>query len=552
MNVEEKSCLLASLIIICSITCDSLTSVDLLPFDSSAPSSMRSTSIILVLILASPAIKNVNVVDQRTVVVILLAITSFWGLHRASSASRATDAIFVVTTLLGTVYVTKNNGIEHKKIRPDSNSSVPTMTALCGSLFAYNGLRGLRSAFTSAHVAADFVTEFDSVHGLQLTRGEAAASMATTLPLAFAHSVSLCVGLLISVRDDKKQVSDEICGYGLVILVASVWALLGQSKVIDELPAIFGPNACRGGVDVCLHSAVARRLVMVNGSPASAFLAGLGAVCFARVETKIKANDILKTQGVGNAFGILVVGTWSIFAYSNFAGSEWHTDVVLIIAMVSVFISATSYLLVGTCLYATCMAFEQLRLLQNYGASQVFVHLTHTTLFLSISLHFIWILLGLVTISIASCNRELREDSRIYQWMSVTSSIGSSITFGLFIASSLLLAASNGNLPQEDDVFRGGSAARSMVAFVLDHFVPFLSWVPIISSQRHSLVRFQFPSLLRLAWVAALPVNVVVYFVVLGFLEKSAPSVFIIDTLPTMAASFAALTAWAAASEVLS
>eukprot|EP00966_Prymnesium_polylepis_P314382 7264765-Prymnesium_polylepis.1 len=92
---------------------------------------------------------------------------------------------------------------------------------------------------------------------------------------------------------------------------------------------------------------------------------------------------------------------------------------------------------------------------------------------------------------------------------------------------------------------RDGSGSRTMIAYVLCHFVPFFAWMPLYVCRCEVQL---LDSYLRVcAWLLAAPLDVLVYAVVLGFLGNNAPSLAIVDVVPSFVVGASGMTAWAAA-----
>ena len=554
--VVEPHVLCCVAILACTVGCDALTALDPQSEHVDAPSSLRVSSLVLVAILASPVLKGVNLVDQRVFVGLVLAVFSFWGLHEASEDTRSGDCLFVAVTTLAVIYIMHQGGIETERVRPDSQRDKPhrrqSMTALCGALFFYSGLRGLRAALVSSSAASEYKVEYQSLNGATTTSGYAVSFTDTTFPLGFAHGVCVGIGALISLHDEARIVGSSAIAYevgasGIAVLVAANWAFIGTATQMEALLVLYGPGACKGDMSVCYESARARRFVFSNNNSASAWLAGLAALVFSFsiqttcVETPLRGARTLRRQGVGFLLAALVVSVFAVFEYSRFEGVGYHTDIVLLVSMMAVFVSATSDTLAGSILYAAAMTYEQVYLLNAIGPSQVFVHLTHVTLFGSLALLWTWVACATVK-ELVECGFTIKEDSLINRALGTLATAGTSLTFGLFVASCLLLAASNGNLPQEDDVFRGGSPKRSMLQFVLAHFVPLFVWLPLYV--RRCEVNLITECWRHAVWLAAMPLDAIVYVLILVALGESAPTAVMVHLSGVSATGVSAVTAW--------
>ena len=558
-NEVEPHVLLSACLLVSSIGCDALTSMDIGVNETDAPTSFRVTSLVLVCILSSPVLKGVNLVDQRVLVGLLLTTFSLVGLHEASEETRTGDCVFIVLVLLATVSIINRGGIENEGIRPDSQHDKPhrkqTVAGLCAALLFYSGLRGLRAAFVSPMVASKYVVEYQTSSGVVIAPGYAHSSTDTTVPLGFCNGVAIATAALIGLHDDARIVGSSAVAFevgtaGLSILVGATWALLGQAKQFEALQVLYSVGACRGDSSVCYESARARRLSMANNNSGSAWIMGLAMLAFSYaierrfVSVRTRAESMWAKQGSGISLALLVVTIVGVFTYAEFSGQHWHTDVITLISLVAIFTSSTIDTLMGTILYASVMTYEQMKLLETYGIQYVFVHFTHCTLFISLLLMWSWIGLAILK-EIITCFFHLKDNSFVNKGMGFFSAAGASLTFGLYVASGLLLAASNGSLPQEDDVFRGGSPRRSMIAFFLCHFVPFLAWAPlyICRCEINLITNWERTT----AWVAALPLDALIYIIVLSSLGQSAPTAVLMQVTGVSVVGLAGFVAWAVA-----
>lgn len=560
-NVEPHV-LLSTLLLVCAVGCDALTSIDVPVGDVDSPSSLRVSSLVLALMVSSPVLRGVNLVDQRVLLGLLLALFSFVGLHQQDEETRTGDCIFIVVVLLGSIMIVYRGGIEAEHTRPDKQQDRPhrrqTVSALCAALTFYSGLRGIRASFVSSMVAKNYKVEYQTSSGNVLRAGYAFSSTHTTVPLGFAHGVACSIGALIALHDNTKIIGAKAVAFevgiaGMVILVASTWALLGQSIQIENLNVLYGEAACRGDVYTCYESARARRLVMSNNSSASAWIIGLAALAFSFAVEKRFDNrrswgrSLWEKQGTIAAFALLTAEVIAVFNYATFTGPEWHSDVVCISCVAAIFVSFTVDTFLGSLIYAISMSYEQMKLLENYGMEETFVHLTHCSLFLSLLLLWVHVTFTLIKEAITFFF-ELKDSSIINTVLGMTAAAGTSLCFGLYVASALLLASSNGNLPQEDDVFRGGSARRSMIAFLTCHFLPVLIWLPLLVCRCEIFVitaRRRTSS-----WFAMVPLMAFVYVVVLRCLSRDAPTAVLMQVAGMSVVGMAGIAAWVVAAFV--
>jgi len=528
----------------CAVGCDALSAIDVPLGAVDCPSSLRVSSLVLTAMLGSPQIKGIHLVDQRVALGALLLGLAFNGLHQGTEEMRTADCIFCTLVLLMTIQIYASGGIEAEDTRPDSVRDTPhrrqTVSGLCAALFVYCGARGIRDAFVCGSVAADYTTEY-KIGDIAITaRGYAHATLYTSMPLGFGHGVILCLGILIGLHDEthltgSSAIAFEAGASGVAASVAALWALIGQAKSIESMLILYGPGSCSGEGAVCYEAARSRRLAVVNGSTGSLWICSLAAMSFGFAAEKrsvgsnpTNAERIWKRQGMGISLTLLCAAVVGVLTNSELEGAQSHTEVCTVAAFIGVFLSSVSDTLLGTTIYAAAMTYEQVLLLQNYGTEQVFVHLTHCTLF--VSLVFMWIHVGLMALKDILIGRyfEIDNDSVINRGLGIVATIGTSLAFGLYMASALLLSASNGNIPQEEgDIFRGRSPSRSMIAFALDHFVPLLTWIPLYVCRCE--VKLVTARTRATAWLIAVPLQAVLYLVILAIIGQAAPTVSIVQ-----------------------
>jgi hypothetical protein len=540
----EAHTVVSALALACAVGCDALSALDV-PLDSvDCPSSLRVSSLVLTAMLGSPQIKGIRLIDQRVVLGALLLSLTFSGLHQGTEEMRTADCVFCTLVLLMTIQIYKSGGIETEDIRPDSVQDTPhrrqTVSGLCAALFVYCGARGIRDAFVYGSVAADYTVEYQIGDTVTTANGYAHATLYASAPLGFGYGVILCLGILIGLHDEthltgSSAIAFEAGASGVAASVAALWALVGQAKSIESMLILYGPGSCSGGDDVCYEAARSRRLAIVNGSTGSLWICSLAAMVFSfAVEKRFlesnltNAESMWKRQGMGISLALLGAAVAGVLTNSQLDGAQWHTEICTVAALLGAFLSSVSDTLLGTTIYAVAMTYEQVMLLQNYGAEQVFVHLTHCTLF--VSLAFMWMHVGLMALKDILLWRffEVENESIINRGLGIVATVGTSLSFGLYMASAVLLAASNGQIPQEEgDMFRGGSPSRSMIAFALDHFVPLLVWIPLYACRCE--VNLVTAWTRAIAWLVAVPLQAVLYIVILAIVGQAAPTVSIVQ-----------------------
>ena len=559
----ETHTVVSALVLICAVAADAVTAKDI-PFGAAdSPSSLRVTSLVLVAMMASPSIKGIHIVDQRCVLATIVFLSAFFGLHQASALTRTADCIFSVVVLLMTVQIYTAGGIEASDVRPDSVHDKPhrrqTVCGLCAALLFYAGARGIRDTFYSGWVASEYVVQYQVPSLTEIVGpGYAHATTAATMPLGFGYGIVVSIGLFVALHGEAHLVGSHAVAFqagvsGVAVCVSGLWSLCGLGSTMESLPILYGPGACAANEDICYEAARARRLIIVNGSSAALWLCGLACLVFSFAiekrffKDKPDAHEIRRAAMSFNySLYLCAAAVLGVALNTNLNESQSYTELVTIASLVGIFLSFVSSTVAGTLVYATAMSYEQFMLINNYGHVPVFVHLTHCTLFVMLFLVWVHSIVAVLKDCFLLRWFDVDDSSVLNKLLGYSATIGTSLAFYLYIASAILIATSNGQLPQEEhETFRDGSSQRTMIAFALGHFMPLFVWIPLYAFRYE--VNLLSRSSRTLAWLAAVPLQLVLYLVVLASMQKPAPTVSIVNTPQASVLLCAATLAWVAA-----
>lgn len=387
--------------------------------------------------------------------------------------------------------------------------------------------------------------------------GYAHMSTSITVPLAMGHGVLIGTGVVVGLHGGahvtgSSAVAFEVGCAGLAAASAATFALLGYAEQIDALPAIFGPTACVSSAGICSEAYDARRFATVAGSSASLWLGALAALCFSfAVERRVylsaatRAEQLWKQQGLIVCLAVFGASAVGLYAYSSSSGAQWHSDVCATIALLGFAVAALGDTFAGALAYFGAAAYEEYKVIETYGADNVFSHLTHCTLFVSLCMMAVYLVLDLLTRALSLCF-VVDASSVLNRTLAVVAAFGTSLSFGLYVASCILVAGSNGALP--DDSLRDGSGRRTMIVFILNHFCPFFAWVSLYVCRCKTQC---LGSCARaIAWMAAVPLDVLIYLSLLWMLFVAPPAAEMVDMLSSCIALAPCLIAWAAAAFV--
>jgi hypothetical protein len=560
-TVESQSVVAASVLVL-AVGCDALTAIDTQINKVDCPSSMRVSCLVLVLMMASPTIQGINTIDQRFFLGVILISLAILGTHEGSEALRTGDCIFSVFVLLASLYVYKEGGIENPQLRPDSTTDKPhrrqTVSALCSALLLYVGARGLKDAYFHASVANNYEIQYASESMTTKLRWYAVGTTSISVPLGFGYGMTTVIGLITAFDDDVRlkgshTIAFEVGYTGIAICIASMWSFLGQIINLDENYTLYtSASTCRGTKEMCLTVVGARRLAAVNGCSGSLWMAGLAALCFSVSIEKHASNNyynlrdvMCKNKGSGFALSAVFMAVVGIFMYSTFEGRQWHTEVCVIASFLGIFISTTWNSFFGTLICAIAMTYDEVQLITILGWKPVLEHLTHCTLIIHIACMWTHITLSFLKYALLSIYTP-QDLSVLNKSVGAVSTFGTSLTFALYLASAILVSAANGELLKEGmDTFRDNKPSLSCIAFILDHFVPLFVWIPLFLNSAD--IKQITPTSRTILWLVTVPIDAVVYTIVLIAIGINAPSLSLIQLGGGSVVGFAGLVAWTAA-----
>lgn len=280
--VAEGNVVAAATIFAASVVLDALNALPTtLVVD--VPVSLRTTSFVLVALVASPAVRPEVRFHQRGASYALLAIAAWSGLHQGGVNARIADALYTLLCGWAIIVIYGLSGPGVGKRGHDSNGRRENVIALAASFLGYSGMRIVRAGFTHA----SHVVQFTSTHDDITTRGFGAANDLVASTLVFGGILCVCASIIV--LSNHEAVYAHGCGpicavmghlSVLVFTSAFVVQVVTFAK-IDDLGVIFGDHACVGGLETCAASFRARRLYTSNSSAAPLWCCAVGLVAFA-------------------------------------------------------------------------------------------------------------------------------------------------------------------------------------------------------------------------------------------------------------------------------
>lgn len=280
--IAEGNVLAAATIFLASVVLDALNALPTtLVVD--VPVSLRTTALVLIALVASPAVRPDVRFYQRGAAYVLLAATAWIGLHQGGVNSRIADALYTLLCGWAVIVIYGLTGPGVGRPGHDSKGRRENVIALSAGFLGYSGMRIVRAGFTHA----SHVVQFTSTHDDVTTRGFAMADDLVASTLVFGGLLCVCSSVIV--LSNHETIYDHGCSpicavmghiSVLVFTAAFVVQVVAFAK-IDELGALFGEHACVGGAEMCAASFRARRLYTSNSSAAPLWCCAVGLVAFA-------------------------------------------------------------------------------------------------------------------------------------------------------------------------------------------------------------------------------------------------------------------------------
>lgn len=561
----EPHVLAAALVLVAAAACDALTLLDPPAGGSLAPSSLRVSSIVALLVFAAPRIAYVDrkdggkvkgfaLADQRVALALPLCAFALSGLHYGTESTRLGDALYTTFVLLVAVHVCAAGGIENEAVRPDDITTSPhrrqTVSGLCAALFVYVGLRGVRSAYVAADEVPEHTVQYSVAGQTHVVPGHAQISLARVVPVAFGHGTLVCTGMLVGTSGQthltgSSTVAFEVGMAGVAATVAALWATIARAETIDDVPALYCAFACSGAREACVEAYQARRFATANASAASLWLGALGAMLYAvaterRIESRglTRAEQLFQQQGFGSGTLLLVAAGAALYVYGSQEGAQWYVDVCVGVVLLGTFVSTFAEVAFGA-LMSTGAFGALLSLLQaDHGTVHLLQQGDGTLLLLSLACMAAYTLLDLVGLLVRLCGNELVPDRALLRLTAATGVAGTSLSFVLFVASALALAGARGAAPFVYD----SSGSRTMLVYVALHYLPLFAWMPMYACRCG--VQSASTSLRVTAWHVSFGVAVIVHGLLLPAVPLDWPNVEGVEIQSTALASAAGLIGW--------
>ena len=451
--------LFAAVCCVLSIVVDALLASKPVEF-ADAPSSMRLTSLILTILLASPIIVNPKTsfvgIWQRPIFGTLLTLVAMWGKNQGSAETRLFDVYFIACTTAGAIGLFSSAGVDETSAKlVQSMSALITKSSLSitAAMLFFASCRIMRTGLVSPHLAADFrISSNDTTISL---RGYSAESDAASLLVVFGAAVGMGTSICAFYHESTfgvcgvKDIHTQLSAAASFIALSGYATLLRVGDALEALQNVFSRDACYG--DACDVAYETRRGGLKTVSCGVSLL--LLSVAIFSLTRKAK-NDIFTNLA-------LLLGVFATLLSITGEGVAAYADATGFIAVCACWLSVSDPFLAGAIGFSAFIA-ELTLSSEKYGPDVIFSHISNTTLItLSCS--------GLLAIlfSWVACGARSRTAEKTCAFFAT---VTHSITLAYFLGSCGLIASYAGGLMSFDEPTM--PPRREALNFSVKHFLP--------------------------------------------------------------------------------
>lgn len=503
-----------------------------------APASLRGTSIVFVILVASPVLVNPNTlyvgVWQKEIFGALLLLVAMAGMHVGAQWTRFFDALLVAVLATGAIGLFSSSGIDvtSKKLVAQTDMTAlvrKSAIAIASAFLLYGGLRILRTALVSPHRAAHLRLAVVGIENTTTTiapttvRGYGVESDAASLLVAFGGAIAIGTAIALFAREH------EFGGFGVGSLrtqlsaaaaytgLAGFATLLTLGDQMGEMTIVFHEDACFG--DGCDVAAETRRAALQTPSVGVALL--LVTVGLVTLNRGVR-NDLF----LNVAFGLAAL---AVVLRVDGVGVAAYGDAVAVFAVLAAWVAVCYNVRLGCFAGYTALAVELVVSSSHYGAGVVFAHISNTTIGALVVAGWVGVLLGF-------CGRLCRSQT-LLAVETFLATLSHAIALGYFLCSCGLVSSYVGGAMVFDEPAL--PAVREALVFTIKHYLP-LVFTTALYDQAASL------GTTRAHWTAwllsvALPI---VYTIVMAAEGRVTPALSPVDLAQFALFVGAALPLW--------
>ena len=536
---SESNTLTATALFAASVVADAFTAHGRDGPAGHAPTSLRTSAIVLVACLAGPPIREWLVREQRAAIAALLVSVALAGAHASSADQRLGDAVYIALLYAALLYSFWAGGAEKgasgQSTSARSKDAPPflrreALMNLAIATLCYSSLRVLRAGFDHPIAASNYAHTTQAYDGTERElQGYAYSSSTGATALAFGATVG--VGTTVALFSSLELRTQGTAAATLLLTVSATAQLaaafvvtLSQSEALANLPAVWSTGACSSRA-LCPSAYDSRRLSVVNQSPSALWLNGIGTFVLAYAPS-LRFRSRAEMLGVQRNFEMLVYGlvgasiaVASLLGYLAFTGAEALSDYACVGATISVFVTAYVDSLAGALSFAICLVADVATNWAADGAGAVFAHLERCYELQIVVLLLLYVLIGVFVEVFWYCVPRALIDA-CDAALGLLTVAGTSAATALYLWSAAEAASYDGQL-LDDTRLRGADNrfARTAAASITAHWLPLLVWLPLYSCRCEAgLLTARARAT---AWYVSGCVPVIVWFVALLALEAS-------------------------------
>lgn len=280
--VAEGNVVAACCIFVSAIAFDALNALPT-TIVADVPVSLRTTSLILVAIIAAPPVEPHLLFEQRALAFVLLAASAWAGLHNGGPNARVADAAYCLIGGWAAVLIYGVSGPMRGERGHDSRGRRENVVALSAGFLGYAGLRVVRASLAHATEVVQFAVSDDDVSA----RGYALADDLIAVAHGFGGIICVSAAVIVLLNHDLiyehgcTPVCMVLAMMSVLVFTAAFVIQIASYARLDELSVLFGDGACDGAIDVCAMTYRARRMYTANSSPATLWACAVGLTVFA-------------------------------------------------------------------------------------------------------------------------------------------------------------------------------------------------------------------------------------------------------------------------------
>jgi len=434
-----------------------------------APASLRGTSVVFVLLVASPVLVNPNTnyvgVWQKEVFGVLLLIVAIGGMHVGAQWTRFFDALLVAVLAAGAIGLFSSSGIDvtSKKLVAATDMTAlvrKSAIAIASAFLLYAGLRILRTALVSPHRAAHLrlavVGTENTTTAPTTVRGYGVESDSASLLIAFGGAIAIGTAIALFAREHEfggfgvESLRTQLSAAAAYTGLAGVATLLTVGDQMAEMTIVFHKNACFG--DGCDVAAETRRAALQTPSTGVALLL-------------VAAGLVTLNRGVRNDLFLNVaffLAALAVVLRVDGVGVAAYGDAVAVLAVLAAWVAVCYDARLGCVAGYTTLAVELVVSSAHYGAGVIFAHVSNVTLGALVVAGWVGVLLGF-------CGRLCRSWTLLYV-EAFLATLSHAIALAYFLGSCGLVSSYVGGAMLFDEPAL--PPVREALVFVVKHYVP--------------------------------------------------------------------------------